>query len=173
MGVFNGRGARIDVLAISMEMRKSVRMWESAYILIIDPGANNINLTSKNNAAFVWHGLARRQPYRREVQVAQVTNPTTTQTVRFQIDFTEDGPIPDIKTNHQVWVVPTALVLSATGEAINEYPDPYITAYQHVVQGADNSSLAWIRTLETTVDTKVRPNYRVEPNGTGGFRWIP
>lgn len=172
MGVFDGRGAGVDVLAISREMRKSVRMWETAYVLIINPGANNINITSKNDAAFVWHGRARRQPYRREVQSAQVTNPTTTQTIRFQIDFDMDGPIPDIKTNWQVWVVPTSLVLAATGETIAEYPDPYISLYQHVIQGADNSSQAWIRTLETTVDTRSRPDYQIEPDGLGGFSWV-
>lgn len=171
MSVFNGRGARVDVLAISQEMRKAVRLWETVYVLIIDPGTNNSYLTGKNNAAFVWHGFARRQPYRREIQIAQVTNPTTQNSVRFQIDFSEDGAIPDIKTNWHVWVVPVDQVLAATGLEINAYPDPYITAYQHVVNASDNSSQAWIRTIETSVDTKIRPNYQVIPDGSGGFQW--
>jgi hypothetical protein len=165
MGVFRGTGASVDVMAISAEMAPAVRQWESAYVVIIDPGANNINLRDKNNAAFKWHGMARVQPYRREVATATTTNPTTNQTVRFQIDFGVDGAIPDIKTNWQVVVLPESL----SGIPV---PDPYLSVYQHVVRSAMNSSLAWIRTIECQVNTEVRPNYQIESDGADGWRWV-
>lgn len=160
MGVFRGRGAEVAALAISEEMRKAVRQWENAHILIINPGPNGIYLRDKNNAAFVWDGYARAQPYRREVPAAAVGNPTTNQSVRFQVDFSEDGAIPDIKTGFRVLVLPDI-----------EVPDPYLSVYEHVVNSALNSSFAWVRTIETQVNTELRPNYQIEPNGSGGWQW--
>ncbi len=166
MGVFKGIGAVVDVNAISQEMRQAVRQWESAYVVILDPGANSINLRDKNPAAFKWHGMARVQPYRREVATATTTNPTTNQTVRFQIDFGADGAIPDIKTNWQVVVLPESI----SGVAV---PDSFLSVYQHVVRSALNSSLAWIRTIECQVNTEVRPNYQIQSDGAGGWEWTP
>ncbi len=167
MGVFRGRGAIVDTLAISQEMRKSVRQWESALVAIINPGPNDTWLRDKNNAAFIWSGMARVQPYRREVGTATVTNPTTNQSVRFQIDFSQDGVIPDILTGWQVIVLPESL----TGI---ELPDPYISSYQHVVRSNLNSSQAWIRTIETQVNTERRVNWgaAIETNGSGGWQWV-
>lgn len=164
MGVFNGRGANIDPYEVSIAMRDSLRGWQTVRTVIIDPGTNNVNLTTKNNVAFKWDGWARYQPYRKDIPIAQVTNPTTTATARFQIDFTKDGALPDIKTNY--------IVLIVSGPGVT-YPDPFITQYVHVVTSAMNSSLAWIRTVETIVDTRTRENYAIEPDGTGHFRWIP
>ena len=174
MSVFDGRGSRVDILGISEEMRQAVRLWESVYCVIINPGANNVNLTTKNNAAFLWHGLARYQPYRKDIPVAQVTNPTTTATARFQIDFGMDGALPDIKTNYHVWIVPVALanqVLSAD-EQLAEYPDPFVSQYLHVVTSSMNSSMAWIRTVETILDTKTRASYEIQADGSN-LEWIP
>jgi hypothetical protein len=164
MGVYDGRGANIDPYAISIAMRDSLRGWQTVRVVILDPGTNNVNFTSKNAAAFKWDGWARYQPYRKDIPLAQVTNPTTVTTARFQIDFTKDGPLPDIKTNYIVLIVP------APGFT---YPDPFITQYVHVVTSSMNSSLAWIRTVETVVDTRQRENFAIEPDGTGHFRWIP
>lgn len=160
MGVFRGRGAEVAALTISDQMRDAVRLWENAHILIIDPGPNSVYLRDKNPLAFVWAGMARVQPYRREVPAAAVGNPTTNQSVRFQIDFSKDGIIPDIKTGWRV------LVLTDV-----EIPDPYISEYEHVVNSALNSSLAWVRTIETQVNTESRPTYQIEPNGLGWFQW--
>lgn len=175
MGVFNGRGASWSPLDISLEMRQSVRPWESAYIVILDPGVNNVNFTGKNNAAFKWDGLARYQPYRKDIPVAQVTNPTTTATARFQVDFSEDGPLPDIRTNYQIVILPVGLANTAlpADEQLDPYPDPYITSYVHVVTSSMNSSLAWIRTIETIVDTRQRANFAIQPDGASGFQWVP
>lgn len=164
MGVFRGRGASVDTIAISQEMRQSVRDWENIYVIIIDPGKDGINLRDKNNAAFVWDGFARVQPYRREVATATTTNPTTNQTIRFQIDFSQDGAIPDIKTGWQVAVLPESL----SGVPLN---DPYLSVYQHVVRSALNSSLAWIRTIECQVNTEARVNYGTAIQGTPETAW--
>jgi hypothetical protein len=164
MGAFVGRGANIDPLAVSLEMRKALRPWQTVRVVILDPGANNVNFTAKNASAFKWNGWARYQPYRKDIPIAQVTNPTTTATARFQIDFTEDGAIPDIKTNY--------IVLIVTEPGVT-YPDPFITQYVHVVTSSMNSSEAWVRTIETIVDTKTRENFAIQPNGSGGFMWVP
>lgn len=164
MGVFDGRGANIDPYEVSLAMRDSLRGWQSVRVVILDPGTNNVYFTSKNAAAFKWNGWARYQPYRKDIPIAQVTNPTTTATARFQIDFTKDGALPDIKTNYIVLIV---------NEYGVTYPDPFITQYVHVVTSSMNSSLAWIRTVETIVDTRTRENFAIQPNGSGGWMWVP
>ncbi len=164
MGLYDGRGAQIDPVAISQEMRLALRPWQSVQIVILNPGANNIKFTSKDNSAFVWHGWARYQPYRKDIPIAQVTAPTTTATARFQIDFDADGAIPDIKTNYVVLIVQPSGVT---------YPDPFITQYVHVVTSAMNSSLAWVRTIETIVDTRTRENFAIQSDGSGGYQWVP
>lgn len=175
MGLYDGRGAGISPLDISLEMRKSLRLWQSVYVVILDPGANNVKFTSKDNTSFKWKGLARYQPYRKDIPIAQVTNPTTTSTARFQIDFEADGAIPDIKTNYIVMILEPALANLAlpTSEQISAYPDPFIIQYVNVVTSSMNSSLAWVRTIETITDTKTRENFAIEYNGAGGFRWVP
>lgn len=168
MGVFRGRGAQIDVMAISQTMRDAVRPWETVPIIILDPGPNGAFQRTKDNAAFKWHGMARRQPYRREVITAQVGNPTTKQSVRFQIDFDKDGPIPVIQTDWRVVVLPESLTGIAT-------PDPHMARYQHVIQAADNSSLAWIRTIECQVNTEQVTHWgnSIRSDGAGGWEWVP
>lgn len=178
-------------MAISQEMRNAVRLWESAYILILDPGANNINFKNRSADAFAWHGFARVQPYRREIGIARPTDPTTTQSVRFQIDFSKDGAIPLIKTDFQVLVMKPEQIAEALlpnpdllpAEDLLpglfarypelQYTDPHLTEYVHVVQSGMNSSLAWIRTLETTTDIQRRNTFTIESDGAGGFQWTP
>ena len=189
MGVFAGRGGQIDVLSISQEMRKSVRLWETCYVLILNPGVNLVNFKNKSSAAFVWSGRARYQPYRKDIAVPQVTDPTTTATARFQVDFGDDGQLPEIKTGYRVWVVPadklgTQLFPGETlwplddlfpgGESSTSglaYPDPYVSLYDHAVTSSMNSSMAWIRTIETIVNTEARPNYNVQYAG-GAWSWV-
>ena len=155
MGLFVGKNAApIDVMAVSKEMRKGVRLWQSAMVVLIDP-----NVTGAL-PLIIWSGLARVQPYRKDLSQNQVTNPTTTGTVRFQVDFAEDGVIPDVQTNFEVYVLPTAL-------SGIEYPDPYISEYAHIITSGMNSSLAWVRTIETTVNTEAKPNYNIVPDGDG------
>lgn len=166
MGVFRGSGADVDPLAISQEMRGAVRLWETCQIVIIDPGVNNVNLSTKSPSAFAWNGLARVQPYRREIGVATPTNPTTTQTVRFQVDFSADGVIPFVKHGFQILVL-----TEAQGNA--EQPDPHLTEYVHVINASMNSSLAWIRTYETTVNTEYRNTFAIQSDGAGGIEWTP
>lgn len=161
-----GRGAEVDVLAIKNEMRNAVRQWESVHIVVLNPGENGVYLRDKNNSAFIWHGMARLQPYRREVATATITQPTTNQSVRFQVDFSQDGTLPDIRTDYQVVVLPESL----TGIVLN---DPFLPYYQHIVRSALNSSLAWIRTIECQVNTDLRVNYSasITSDGLGGFKW--
>lgn len=168
MGVFRGRGAKIDVMAISLEMREAVSAWFTVYVVVLDPGSNGKFIKDKNPAALIWQGYARVQPYRREVFTATPTQPTTNQSVRFQIDFSKDGAIPDIRSEFQVAVLP----VSMTG---NELPDPYLPVYQHIVLSTNNSSLAWVRTLETQSNTQVRVNWttQFEGNTDDGFTWKP
>lgn len=162
MGLFaNG----VDAMAMSMEMRKSVRQWETCMVVILDPGVNQAYFRGKSANAFVWSGMARYQPYRREVIANAQTNPTTMQSARFQVDFSEDGVLPEIKTGYRVWVLPESL-------SGIEPPDPYISLYDHVVSASANSSLAWVRTIETEFDTEGRPNYQIASDGSGGWEWV-
>jgi hypothetical protein len=155
-------------MAISQEMRQAVRLWETVEILIVDPGSNSSNIRNKVPEAIKWHGLARRQPYRREVQAGVVTNPTNNQSVRFQIDFDADGAIPDIHKDWQIFVLPQSLTGLAT-------PDNKMSVYLHVVSAADNSNLAWIRTIECQVNTEIRvnPGNVFQSDGSGGYEWKP
>lgn len=164
MGVFDGRGSQLDIMAMSAEMRQAVRQWETCKVAILNPGTNSAYFANKNPLAFVWTGMARVQPYRREIAVAAPTNPTTTQTVRFQIDFSEDGAIPLLKTGYQIIVLTEA-------QGNTEQPDPHLSEYVHVIQSSMNSSLAWNRTIETTVNTEIRNTFQVEDDGAGGIQW--
>lgn len=167
MGVASGWGSRVDINAISEEMRQAVRLWENAYIVILNPGPNGSLIRTKSPTAILWHGYARVQPYRRENQIAQQTDPVTTQTVRFQVDFSKDGNIPDIKTDYCVWVLPESL----SGVAI---PDPFLSQYRYDVNASMNSSFAWIRTIEAVVNSQIRidPADNLESDGAGGYQWI-
>lgn len=168
MGVFRGRGSLIDVMAISQEMRQAVRPWETVEIIIVDGGANGINIKNKVPEAILWNGLARRQPYRREVGASVVTNPTNNQSVRFQIDFAADGVIPDIRKDYRIYVLPYSLSGYPT-------PDVHMSQYLHIVSAADNSNLAWIRTVECQVNTEVRvyPENVFQSDGADGYEWKP
>ena len=146
MGLF--ANAAISPMAISQEMRKAVRQFQTAKIVIIDPRI------TEDLPVIVWSGMACVQPYRKDLSSPQVGNPTVVATVRFQVDFEEDGPLPDIETNFQVYVLPQEL-------SGLDYPDVYISEYAHIVTSAMNSSLAWQRTIETTVNTESRPNYNI------------
>lgn len=131
-------------------------MFQTATIVLIDPRI------TEPLPVIVWSGLARVQPYRKDLNSPQVGNPTVVGTVRFQVDFTEDGPLPDIGTNFEVFVIPQAL-------SGREYPDPYISEYAHIVTSAMNSSMAWERTIETTVNTEAKPNYNIVQVGNS---WV-
>lgn len=165
MGVFAGRGAQIDVLAISDTMRNSVRQWETCRIVILDPGKNSVNFAQKSDAAFVWTGWARVQPYRREIAVAVPADPTVTQTYRFQVDFTKDGVIPLIRSGYRIIALPESL-----GNI--PQPDPQISDYEHVVNSAVNSSLAWQRTIETITNLERRPDYEFGLDDDGNLVWV-
>jgi len=163
MGVYDGRGAQINPMTIQAAMQASLRVWQTVQIVVLEPGPNSVKFKTKDPTSFKWHGWARYQPYRKDIPIAQVTNPTTTGTARFQVDFTEDGDIPDIRTD---WIV---LILDVG----IPYPDPFIIDYVYVVTSAMNSSLAWVRTIETIVDTKQRENFAIQSDGSGGFEWVP
>lgn len=165
MGVFAGRGAGIDVLAISQEMRQAVRQWETCRIAILDPGASNVNFRTKSADAFVWTGWARVQPYRREIAVAVPANPTVTQTTRFQIDFSQDGAIPFMRNGFQVVVL-----TEAQGNAVQ--PDPHLSGYVHVINAGLNSSLAWVRTLETITNVEKRNDFQIALDDEGVLSWV-
>ena len=166
MSVWNGRGVGVDIMAISLEMRDAVRQWETCRIAILNPGKDSINFRNKSQDAFVWTGYARVQEYRREIAVAQVADPTTTASVRFQIDFSKDGAIPLIRTDYQIIVLTEA-------QGNTEQPDPNLSDYVYVVGKALNSSTAWIRTIETITNTQRRNDFQIIADGSGGIKWAP
>jgi hypothetical protein len=125
-----------------------------AWIHLIDPTLieEDINIkagTMTVTGGPVWSGWARVQPIRNDVNAWRATNPTTTRTVQFWVEFPEDQTI-DIKPGFRICVDPLV---------DGDNNDPWLAEYQYVVMGGLNSTQAWQRTINTQVDLEIRPNY--------------
>lgn len=95
----------------------------------------------------VWVGYARVQPLRTAITLKRAIDSTTTRTTQFQlIDFPKDGNVPDIRAGFEIVVM-------------DGHNDPLLENYQYYVTGSENSSMAWQRTVETTVNQESRPDY--------------
>ncbi len=91
-------------------------------------------------------GWMRVQPMRTDLTIKRAIDNTTTRRVQFwPLDFPKDGLI-DIRPGFEIVVI----------QCQN---DPQLTKYQYVVDGAMNSSLAWNRTITTSVNEESRPKY--------------
>jgi hypothetical protein len=147
-----------DVNAYAVFMKPLLQPWlKQAWVTIVNPLTR---VTVKNTfgavtgvtvaaSDLVWTGFARVQPLRTAVTVKRAIDSTTNRTTQFQlIDFPKDGLVPDIKPGYEI------VVLDGNN-------DPLLTKYQYYVTGSENASMAWQRTVETTVNQETRPNYDI------------
>lgn len=145
-----------DVNAYAEFMKPLLQPWlEQAWVAIVDP-ATRVTLKNEFGAVIgvtvdaddlVWTGFARAQPLRTAIGLKRAIDSTTTRTTQFQlVDFPKDGDVPDIRAGFEIVV-------------IDGHNDPQLTNYQYYVTGSENSSMAWQRTIETTVNQEARPKY--------------
>lgn len=145
-----------DVDAYAEYMKDKLSPWlRQAWVAVVDPATR---VVVKNNygaitgvtvapADLVWVGWARVQPLRTAITLKRAIDSTTTRTTQFQLlDFPKDGDSPDIRAGFEIVVM-------------YGHNDPNLEDYQFYVTGSENSSMAWQRTVETTVNQETRPEY--------------
>ena len=96
----------------------------------------------------VWSGNARIQSIgnANSTNIADSTyNPTTVQSVRFQIPFPVGADLVDIRPNDKVIIT-------------NSPYDATLTKFVYIVTNIINSSNPWERTFMCRVDTEIDPN---------------
>lgn len=143
-----------DVAAWSQFIRPLLQPWmHQAWCAILDPTTRDeednpiTGETESVSITPVYTGWFRVQPLRTNVGVKKAIDSTTQRTVQFQAEgFPVDGDLPDIKPGFEMVVM--------YGKN-----DPYLALYKYVVTGAINSSMAWQRTIATTVNLEERPEY--------------
>lgn len=142
-----------DVEAYAAFMKGLLTPWlHQAWIAIIDPTQTTSTEDSVTGVITgvtitpVWTGYSRVQPLRSALGVKRAVDSTTTRVVQFQIEYPTEVKAFDIKPGFEIVVM----------DGLN---DPFLEEYQYVVTGAINSSMAWQRTIETTVNLESRPQY--------------
>lgn len=170
MGLYatNSQYPLVDIPAIAAEMRATEEPWMNGIVQIIDPNiAGGIfdpwsNAEDGGDPAILWEGSARIQPLSGASGVLGEFQSTNVRGIRFKIPLgahKENGePLDPIRAGLQVYVVDG-------GE------DAILEQYHYVINTGINSSLAWNRTIEATVDlTAVDPTPDPEMGyGFGGY----
>lgn len=145
-----------DVDAYAEYVRPLLSPWlRQAWVAIVDPATRTVTKNAYGAVTgvtvrpedLIWVGWARVQPLRTAITLKRAIDSTTTRTTQFQLlDFPADGDVPDIRAGFEVVVMDGGR-------------DPLLTEYQYYVTGSQNSSMAWQRTVETTVNQETRPDY--------------
>jgi hypothetical protein len=142
-----------DVDAYAEFMRPLITPWiKQAWIAIVNPLDRIVTedpITGVVQSATVtpiYTGYSRIQPLRTALNQKRATDSTTTRTVQFWVEFPKDNVLPDIKPGFEIVVM-------------DGKNDPSLTEYKYLVTGSQNSSMAWQRTIETTVNLESRPDY--------------
>lgn len=145
-----------DVDGYANLVRPTLEPWlRQAWVAIVNPetrikvdnGFGAITSVTVPAEDLVWVGWARVQPLRTSIFLKRAVDSTTTRTTQFQLlGFPADGDVPSIRAGFEVVVMDGGR-------------DPFLTEYQYYVTGAQNSSMAWQRTVETTVNQEIRPDY--------------
>lgn len=142
-----------DVVAYREFMRPLLAPWiHQAWVAIVDPLQKVVVRDDITGAVTsvtiepIWTGWSRVQPLRTALNVKKAVNSTTTRVIQFWVDFPVDQTIPDIRPGLEIVVM----------DGLN---DPFLTEYEYLVTGSENSSMAWQRTIETVVNLEGRPNY--------------
>lgn len=139
-------GPGINIPAVAAQMRATEESWMNGLIQIVDPNIGDgtfnpiTNVISGGEPVVLWQGKARIQHMRAPQSIAGSFENSEIRNVRFKIPLSAD--IPDdvpIREGLQIYVVDG-------GE------DRILEQYHYVVKSGINSSLAWNRTIETSVD---------------------
>lgn len=144
-----------DVAALAEVVRPIITPWYSGVIYIFNPSdsdiVDDIDLGISASSVTIhpyWHGAARIQPIRRNLDSKETTNDTQRRTVEFQLSWAKDGAIPDVRPGHQI-------IVSNGGN------NQLLTQHQYVITGMLNSSQAWNCTIFTDVNLEAKPNYSI------------
>lgn len=143
-----------DVDAWAEFMKPHVQPWfRQAWCAVIDPTQRTetddpiTGVTESVQIAPIYTGWFRVQPIRTNINVKKAIDSTTQRVVQFQtVDFPKDLMLPDLKPGLEIAVM--------WGKN-----DPYLELYKYVITGSLNSSMAWQRTIDTTVNLESRPNW--------------
>ena len=147
MGLYTSK-RKVDIAAISEVMQSVVSKWQNGVIKILDPhisgGTYNVweNKTTGRNPATIWEGPARIQPIRWPIVVTGKAEQSAYKSVRFQIPR-------DIEFDFNV--IREGLRIEVSEGGMFEDMESMI----FVITAATNSSFAWNRTIDATVDTGV------------------
>ena len=149
MGIYGKFNPNIvDIPAIAAEMRATeAASWLNGFVRILYPniagGTFNAweNRDTGGEPVVLWEGEARIQPLRSSQIISGAFEQLAIRGIRFKIPLgaqIASGTV--LREGLQVQVVDG-------GE------DEALTQFTYVISGALNSSLAWNRTIEATVDT--------------------
>lgn len=144
MGLYGGGGG-INIAAVAELMRATEESWMNGLIQIIDPNIGEGNYSVLNNRTtggepvVLWEGKARIQPIRAATPSAGTFENASIRGVRFKIPLGADIGVGPIREGLQIYVIDG-------GE------DESLTHYNYIISNGINSSLAWNRTIEATVD---------------------
>lgn len=143
----------IDFDAMAESMRPIINSWKNqGYCIIVDPNATirSRDILAGTSAVMpipLGSGPCRIQPIKSNLTERNQTNDTDARTIQFWLDFPKDQTIPDIRPGFEIIVT-------------NGGNDPYLSSYQYPVIGAMNSSMAWQRTIQATVNMEAQPQYK-------------
>jgi hypothetical protein len=142
MGVFN---KSVDFTSIGSEMAKSVLSWMNGSIQIVDPNTGDAtwnewtNTSTGGEPTVLWSGPARIQHLKSENIATLGFSETSIRGIRVQIPI--DAAAGFIRSGLQIIVT----------DGGNDYE---LEQLQFVITSAINSSYAWLRTIEASVDVK-------------------
>lgn len=143
----------LDAAGLAELMKPAINLWKNqGYCIIIDPSKTITitNIVAGTNTVLQFplgSGPTRIQQLKRPLTARNQTNDTTNRVIEFWLDFPKDKTIPDMRPGLEIVVT-------------NGGNDPYSINYQYVVSGATNSTIAWQRTIQTTTNMEMRPNYQ-------------
>jgi hypothetical protein len=143
MGTFNNKP--IDFSAIKVQMASTMRSWMNGSIQIVDPNSAGgtwnewTNTETGGEPTVLWSGPARIQHLKNDSSVSIGYSDTSIRGIRIQVPLDVEAGF--VRAGLQVIVT----------DGGNDYE---LEQLQFVITSAINSSYAWGRTIEATVDVK-------------------
>jgi hypothetical protein len=142
-----------DFADIALSMKSIINKFKNqAYCILFDPTMKIIDrdITAGTTTVIQFalgSGPCRVQPFKRPLVAREQANDTRNRLFQFWLDFPIDGTLPDMRSGLEFVVT-------------NGGNDPYLRNYQYIIDGAENSSAAWQRTVNTSVNVESRPDYQ-------------
>lgn len=146
MGIYSGTAPLVDIAGISAEMQTAVEAWQNGIVRIVDPNISDgdydpwTNATAGGAPSTMWEGSARIQPIRSATAISGTYENISIRGVRFQIPLRAQlSPDLAFREGLQIIVIDGGM-----------FPD--LEKFQYVITNGINSSFAWNRTIEASVD---------------------